>query len=153
MVLACVLMLTPGLGRGRLCFKRQAWHWASASKPSRTEPCYLGVRTVLRNLRDPGPARSQRREGGEKVALIECLERARDDGAALNPERFCRGTVVRKREGRRRIALVGDQRKTMVDDVEVAVEQPPTTAHRTDCQAFCRTWTARLASRSLVLAP
>ena len=29
MVLACVLMLTPGLGRGRLCFKRQAWHWES----------------------------------------------------------------------------------------------------------------------------
>ena len=75
-----------------------------------------------------------------------------DDGAALNPERVRRGAVVREREGRRRIALVGDQRKAMVDDVEVAVEQPPTTAHRPDCQAFCRTWTARLASRSLFLA-
>ena len=50
------------------------------------------------------------------------LERTRDDCAAGDVEAGGRGAVVVDGERVRDVALVGDERKARVDDVEVAVE-------------------------------
>ena len=50
------------------------------------------------------------------------LEGASDDGSAGDVEARGRGAVVVDGERVRDVALVGDERKAWVDDVEVAVE-------------------------------
>jgi hypothetical protein len=81
------------------------------------------IGTVGRKLRDADPAGAELGQDVHQIGLIEGLERTRDDGAAGDAQRLGLGQVVGEPEIRRRIALVGDDRKAVVDDVAMAVEQ------------------------------
>ena len=96
----------------------------------------------LRHLRDADETGAEPRERVHQVRLVVRLEGSGDDGAAPHIKRGHPRAVVLDREGRRQIALVGDQRKPPVDDVKVGVEDwqleesdmppPPALAHARD---------------------
>jgi hypothetical protein len=95
-------------------------HGAHAGGVERAD---LVVRDGRRELRDADEAGPQPRERVEQVRLVVGLERAGDDGAPDDLEPGRARPVVGDRERLRRVALVGDQPKPRVDDVEVAVEE------------------------------
>ena len=56
------------------------------------------------------------------------MKRTRHDGAAFNMQQRRAGAVHIERKRRRGVALIRDDRKTMVNDVAVAIEQAATRA-------------------------
>ena len=74
-------------------------------------------------LRDAGIARPELRQGVAQVALVESLEGAADHRTAEKLLARQARAVIGTSEGLGEKALVGDQRKARVDDVEMGVEK------------------------------
>jgi hypothetical protein len=68
------------------------------------------------------PSRTQFGEGGAEVALIEALERGGHDGTGRHAQRPNGDKVIGDGVGWRQVTLVRDQRKSGIDDMEMAIE-------------------------------
>jgi hypothetical protein len=69
--------------------------------------------------------RPEPRQDVHQIGLVVGLERARHHGAGDDAQWLGLRQIILEWKVRRRIALVGHDRETMIDDVAVTVEQPP----------------------------
>ena len=113
-----------GQGLQVLDFLRAAPFQVEADRPDpqAVQSQHLGVRDAGRQLGDSDKGRSQRGQGIDQVLLVQGLEGTGDHRAAGQLQVGGALQVVSAGEVFREVAVVGNQRKASVDDVEMAVE-------------------------------
>jgi hypothetical protein len=85
----------------------------------------FGVGMVVRNLRDADPTGAEPRQDVHQIGLVVGLERARHHRTGDDAQRLDLSEIIFERKVRRRVALVRHDREAVIDDVAMAVEQPP----------------------------